>query len=177
MGSGPGIACSIRLNTSLTEDQQALYQDEGVIRTLLERSRTVAVVGLSADDQRASHFVASYLQSEGYKIHPVTPRSGTILGEPTFPDLASLPGPVDIVDIFRPPREIGRWVDQAIATGAKAVWTQLKLVDIAAAERARAAGLSVVLDKCVKMEHGRWLGGLHFAGMNTEIVSARRRRR
>ena len=177
MGSGPGIACNIRLNTSLTETQQELYQDEGVIRSLLEESRTVAVVGLSTDDQRASHFVASYLQAEGYKIYPVTPRAGRILGEPTYPDLASLPVPVDIVDIFRPQQEIARWVDLAIAAGAKAVWTQLKLVDIAAAERARAAGLSVVLDKCVKMEHGRWLGGLHFAGMNTEIVSARRRRR
>lgn len=177
MGLGSSTACSLSLNTSFTPEQQARYQNEEVIRELLDTVRTVALVGLSADTQKASYFVAAYLQYAGYQIIPVTPRKGEILGSPTYSDLRSVPVKINLVDIFRPAGEVAGIVDQAIAVGAKAVWTQLRIADFAAAEKALAAGLRVVMDKCVKMEHGRYQGGLHLAGMNTEIVTARRTKR
>jgi predicted CoA-binding protein len=182
MGLGPGAACAVSLNTSLTPEQRALYQDVAQINRLLEAARTIAVVGLSSDRQKASFFVAGYLQDEGYRIVPVNPKGGEILGEKVYPDVASIPFPVDVVDIFRPPAEVAAIVDQVIArkengTDAPAIWMQLRLVNLPAAEKARAAGLTVIADKCVKMEHGRYGGTLHFAGMNTEIISAKKRKR
>jgi predicted CoA-binding protein len=174
MGSGTGAFCSIELNTTLSPEDRALYQNEEVIQRLLHESRTIAIVGLSADRQKASFFVASYLKYAGYRILPVNPRGGEILGMTVYPNLASIPEPIDIVDVFRPAHEVAAIVDQAIAVRARAVWMQLRIVDFEAAARARAAGLLVVMDKCVKMEHGRFGGSLHWAGMNTEIVSARK---
>lgn len=176
MGSGQSIACSIRLNSLLTDEQKVRFQNDETIRRILARKGTIAVVGLSADPQKASHFVASYFHERAWKIVPVTPRAGTILGIPTVPDLLSINEPIDVVDIFRPPEEIPGIVEQAIKIGAKAVWMQLRLIDIPAAEKALAAGLDVVVDRCIKMEHGRYGGGLHSTGMNTEIISARRRK-
>jgi predicted CoA-binding protein len=182
MGSGPGVSCAVTLNTSLTPEQRARYQDVAQINRLLDSARTVAVVGLSTDRQKASYFVAGYLRDEGYRIVPVNPKADFILGEKAYPDLASIPFPVDLVDIFRPPRDIDAIVDQAIARQQKgidapAIWMQLRIVNFPAAERAVAAGLTVIIDKCVKMEHARYRGGLHFAGMNTENISAKKRRR
>jgi len=177
MGLGSGASCAISLNTVLTPEQQALYQDTGCIRDTLDQAKTIAIVGLSSERQKASYFVATYLKREGYRVIPVNPRGGTILGETVYPDLKSIPEKVDLVDVFRPAGEVSDIVDQAIAIGAKAVWTQLRILNFEAAEKARAAGLNVVMDKCVKMEHGRFCGGLHWAGMNTEIISARRPRR
>ena len=182
MGSGPGVSCAVTLNTSLTPEQAARFQDVAQINRVLENARTVAIVGLSTDRQKASFFVAGYLKDEGYRIVPVNPKADTILGEKAYPDLASIPFPVDLVDVFRPPRDIDAIVDQMIARQEKgidapALWLQLRLVNLPAAERAAKAGLTVIVDKCVKMEHGRYHGGLHSAGMNTEIISARRRKR
>jgi len=177
VGPGSGAACDITLNTSLTDDERARWQDPDVIRRILRQTRTVAIVGLSADPQKASVFVAAYLQHEGYRVVPVTPRSGTLLGERTWPDLASIPEPIDLVVPFRPSHDCVELARQAVAIRAKAFWLQLRLLNREAAEIAGAAGLDVVMDKCVKMEHGRFMGGLHFAGMNTELVSARRRGR
>jgi predicted CoA-binding protein len=182
MGLGPGVSCAVTLNTSLTPEQAARFQDVAQINRLLETARTIAIVGLSSDRQKASFFVAGYLKDEGYRIVPVNPKADTILGEKAYPDLASIPFPVDLVDVFRPPRDVDAIVDQMIARKEKgidapALWLQLRLVNLPAAERAAAAGLTVILDKCVKMEHGRYHGGLHSAGMNTEIISARRRKR
>jgi uncharacterized protein len=176
MGPGPGVACAITLNSALTPEQQRLYQDPLVIQRLLRDTRTIAIVGLSTDPQRASWFVASYLKKEGYRIIPVNPKADQILGEKAYPDLASIPGPVDMVDVFRPAAECLEIARQAVAIGAKALWLQLKLVNIEAAELAARAGLAVVLDRCVKMEHGRYFGRLHWGGMNTEIISARKAR-
>jgi predicted CoA-binding protein len=182
MGSGPGTACAVSLNTSLTPEQRALYQDVAQINGLLDSARTIAVVGLSSDRQKASFFVAGYLKDEGYRIVPVNPKADEILAEKAYPDLAAIPFPIDIVDIFRPPQDIDAIVDQAIARkkqgiDAPAIWMQLRLVNLPAAARAQAAGLTVIIDKCVKMEHGRYRGGLHLAGMNTEIISAKKRKR
>jgi len=180
MGFGPGSACAVSLNTSLTPEQRARYQDVGQINHLLESARTIALVGLSSDRQKASFFVAGYLKDEGYRIVPVNPKADVILGEKAWPDLAAIPFPVDLVDIFRPPGDVDAIVDQAIARkkagiDSPAIWMQLRIVNLPAAERAQAAGLTVIVDKCLKMEHGRYRGGLHQAGMNTEIISARKR--
>jgi len=176
MGPGPGSACAITLNSALTQEQQRLYQDPLVIQRLLRDTRTIAIVGLSSDPQRASWFVASYLKKEGYTIIPVNPKADRILGEKAYPDLAAIPGPVDMVDVFRPAAECFEIARQAVAIKAKSLWLQLKLVNIEAAEYAARSGLTVVLDRCVKMEHARYFGRLHWAGMNTEIISARKAR-
>ena len=176
MGPGSGPACDLRLNTTLTEEERRRFQDPAVIRRLIAGARTVAIVGMSADPQKASSFVASYLQHEGYRIVPVNPRGGHVLGETIYPDLASIPFPVDIVDVFRPPFEAPTFARQAVAIKAKALWLQLRIVNFEAAEIAAAAGLDVVMDRCLKMEHGRFNGTLHWGGMNTEIISARKAR-
>ena len=177
MGPGSGTACDITLNTTLDAAERARWQSADTIRRILRDTRTVAIVGLSTDTQKASSFVASYLQHEGYRVIPVTPKSGTLLGERTYPDLASVPEPIDLVVPFRPSHDCVAVARQAVAVRAMAFWLQLHLVNREAAEIAAAGGLDVVMDKCVKMEHGRFLGGLHWAGMNTELVSARRRGR
>jgi predicted CoA-binding protein len=176
MGSGSGTACSINLNTALTPEQRNRYQNVDVIRRLLAGSRAIAIVGLSSDPIKASYFVASYLQYEGYDIIPVNPRGGEILGQKVYTSLRDIPRQVDLIDIFRPASEVAAIVDDAIAIKAKAVWTQLRIVDFDAAEKALGSGLDVVMDKCVKMEHGRFGGSLHWAGMNTELITAKRTR-
>jgi predicted CoA-binding protein len=176
MAFGTGPSCDIRLNTSLTDEQRARFQNTSVIRDLLGSAKTIVIYGMSAEKTKASNMVGSYLQDEGYRIVPVNPRATEILGEKVYPDLKSIPFPIDVVDIFRPPSEVPGIVDEAIAVGAKAVWMQLRLIDLAAADRALAAGLDVVADRCIKMEHGRYCGALHWAGMNTEVVTAQRRR-
>ena len=168
-------SCSISLNTSLKHEERVKFQDTSVINHILGTAKTIAIVGLSGESTKASNMVGSYLQDEGYRVVPVNPRAAEILGEKCYPDLKSIPFPVDVVDIFRPASEVEAIVEDAIAIGAKAVWSQLRIIDIAAAERARSAGLFVVVDKCLKMEHGRFGGMLHWAGMNTEVISARRR--
>jgi len=162
------------MNTRLSAEERRLYQDAEAIRDLLHRAHTVAIVGLSDKKERASNFVGSYLKSEGYKIIPVNPLKQEILGEKSYPDLKSIPVPVDIVDIFRRPDEIVPVVKEAIEIKAKAIWMQLGIVNREAAELARAAGLLVIMDRCMKMEHGRYSGALHWAGMNTEIVTAKK---
>lgn len=177
MGSGPGIACRITLNTRLSPEDQALFQDPGMIQDILLNGRTVAMVGLSADPQKPSSFVASYLKAAGWTVYPVNPRGGRILGLEVYPDIASLPGPVDVVDIFRPEAEVPAILEAALAKGCKVLWQQLRIRNLEAARAGRAAGLGCVLDLCMKMEHGRYGGGLHESGMNTELVSARRSHR
>jgi predicted CoA-binding protein len=118
--------------------------------------------------------VASYLRDEGYRIIPVNPQASEILGERCYASLSDIPEQVDVVDIFRPTYEVAAIVEESIRIKAKSVWMQLRIIDFAAADRAIEAGLSVVVDKCIKMEHGRFSGGLHSAGMNTGLISARR---
>ena len=126
---------------------------------LLKSYRSIAVVGLSSRPDRPSYGVARYLQAQGYRIIPVNPRETEVLGEKAYPDLCSIPEPVEVVDIFRPPRHVPRVVAEAIAIGAKAIWMQLGIVHEAAARRARAAGLAVVMDRCMAIEHRRLIGG------------------
>ncbi len=126
---------------------------------ILHRWRIVAVVGLSPDPARPSHSVASFLKRRGYTIVPVNPRISEVLGETSWPDLRSIPFPVEIVDIFRRSELVGPIVDDAIAIGAKAVWMQLGVIDEAAARRARAAGLEVAMDRCPAIELRRETAG------------------
>jgi hypothetical protein len=144
---------------------------------MLAETRTIAMVGLSKDPQRPSYFVGSYLKYEGYKVIPVNPTADEILGERSYPDLLSIPGPVDLVDIFRPAPACLEIVQQAIEKRAKAIWMQLRIVNLEAARLAEEAGLEVIIDRCIKMEHGRYNGSLHWVGMNTELVTARKARR
>ena len=123
------------------------------IAAILQHYRTVAVVGLSTDPQRPSHQVAEYLQSQGYRIIPVNPQCQEILGEKCYPSLKDVPEPVEVVDIFRQTEAIPGIVEEAIAVGAKVIWMQLGLESPEAAARARAAGLQVVMNRCMKIEH------------------------
>ncbi len=178
MGFGPSSVCDISLNTRLAPEDRERFQNTRTIREILGSAKTIALVGLSSEKTKASNMVGSYLQDEGYKIIPVNPRAaGTkILGETVYPDLKSIPLEIDVVDIYRPVNEVAVIVQDAIAINAKAVWMQLRIADLVAAKRAQDAGLAVVVDKCMKMEHGRFGGALHFAGMNTEMISAKRRK-
>lgn len=132
-----------------------LYGDQATIERVLTDYRTWAVVGLSDNPARASHRVAAYLQSRGFRIIPVNPVAEQILGEKAYPDLASVPEPVDVVDVFRRSSRAGVHVDEAIAIGAKAVWLQLDVIDEEAAVRARTAGLDVIMDRCPAIEYPR----------------------
>ncbi len=136
----------------------AVNPDDVEVKALLERSRVIAVVGLSSNPERDSNRVARYLIARGFTVVPVNPRESEILGQTSYPDLASIPGEVDIVDIFRKVEFIPAIVDAAIARGAKAVWMQLGLAHNESAEKARQAGLDVVMSRCIKIEHERLLG-------------------
>ncbi|ATY84766.1 CoA-binding protein [Kyrpidia spormannii] len=129
------------------------------LANLLKTSKTVAVVGLSDNPDRPSYEVASYLQSQGYEIIPVNPRIGQSLGRKAHRSLREVEGPVDIVDVFRRGEEVDELVDQAVQAGAKVLWMQLGVVNEQAAKRAQDAGLTVVMDRCMKIEHQRLLGG------------------
>ena len=155
MGFGTSIACDISMNTRLTPEERKAYQDVETIRDLLHRAHTIAIVGLSDKKERASNFVGSYLKSEGYKIIPVNPLKQEILGERCYPDLKSIPVQVDIVDIFRRPEFVPEVVEDAIAIGADVVWMQIGVANRTAALRAQRAGLGVVLDRCMAIEHRR----------------------
>ncbi len=144
------------------------------LRRILARSRTLAVVGLSAQWYRPSYFAAKYMQDHGYRIIPVNPRYDEVLGEKCYPDLRAIAEPVDLVDCFRRSQDIPPIADAAIAIGAKVLWMQLGVVNDEAAQRASDAGLDVVMNRCVKIEHARILGGLNWAGVNTGVISARR---
>lgn len=125
------------------------------IKSILEESKTVAVVGLSPKEERDSHRVARYLQSQGYRVIPVNPSADEILGERSYPDLASVPEPIDVVDVFRRSEAVPEIVEEAIKVGAKAVWMQEGVIHEEAAARARQAGLQVVMDRCMMVEHRR----------------------
>ena len=144
------------------------------LRRILKTNHVIAVVGLSANWWRPSFFVAKYLQDHGYRVIPVNPAYQEVLGEKCYASLKDIPEKIDMVDCFRKPAEIPALAEDAIAIGAKCLWMQLGVVNDEAAARARSAGLDVVMDRCVKIEHGRLFGGLNFAGVNTRVISAKR---
>ena len=151
-----------------------ITDDIAGLRRILTRSRVVAVVGLSASWYRPSYFAAKYLQDHGYRVIPVNPTHAEVLGEKCYPDLASIPGPVDVVDCFRRAEDMPPVARAAVAKGAKVLWMQIGILSEEAARIALAGGLDVVMNRCVKIEHARLMGGLNWAGVNTGVISARR---
>ena len=149
--------------------------DDATLRRILRDCRTIAVVGLSADWNRPSYFAASYLQGKGYRIVPVNPKASEILGERCYARLEDIPFAVDMVDVFRKPADVPPIAASAVAIGARCLWQQLGVMNAEADETARAAGLDSVMDRCVKIEHARLYGGLHWAGVNTGVISSKRR--
>jgi uncharacterized protein len=147
-------------------------------RRILRRARTIAVVGASSDPAKASNFVLSYLRSSSadFTLWPVTPKGGEVLGLRAYTSLAELPGVPDVVDAFRPPAALPGVAAEAVAIGAGAFWAQLGLHDDEAVRIAHAAGLDVVTNRCLKIEHARFAGGLHLAGFDTGVISSRRTR-
>ena len=155
-------------------DAMPIVDDIAGIRRILMQSRTIAVVGLSAHWYRPSYFAAKYMQDHGYRIIPVNPTYPEVLGEKSYAQVTDIPGPIDIVDCFRRSEEIVPLAQQAVAKGAKVLWMQLGIHNDEAARIAGDAGLDVVMNHCVKIEHARILGGLNWAGVNTGVISAKR---
>jgi predicted CoA-binding protein len=150
--------------------------DSLTLRRILTACRTIAVVGLSSEWHRPSYFAAKYMQQHGYRIVPVNPRYDEVLGERCYLSLTDIPRAVDMVDVFRRTEDVLPIAEQTIAIGAKCLWQQLGVQNLEADALARAAGLDSVMDRCVKIEHARLFGGLHWAGVNTRVISARRGR-
>ncbi|MEO6625062.1 MAG: CoA-binding protein [Burkholderiaceae bacterium] len=148
------------------------------LRGILKSARTIAVVGLSAEWHRPSYFAAKYLQSHGYRIIPVNPRyaatGADILDEHCYAGLSDIPFAVDMVDVFRRTEDVLPIARQSIAIGARCLWQQIGVVNLEADRIARDAGLDCVMDRCVKIEHARLFGGLHWVGVNTGVISAKR---
>jgi predicted CoA-binding protein len=167
ISGGVGSHSSVNQSQFATTDAER-YQ-------ILQQYRRIAIVGLSGNPHRPSHFVAVYMAQHGYEITPVNPKEKEILGRTCYPSLKDVPQPLEIVDIFRDPSAIPGIVEEAIACGAKVIWMQLGLIHEPAALRAREAGLKVVMDRCIKIEHARFRGGLNLLGLNGGLLSSRPR--
>ena len=150
---------------------------DALIRKILRETKTIAMVGSSAHWIRPSYFAMKYLQRKGFRVIPVNPREAgnTILGETVYARLADIPDPVDLVDIFRNSEAAGEIADEAIEAGIKVVWMQLGVRNDAAAERVEAAGLTVIMNRCPKIEFGRLSGEIGWMGINTGVISSKRR--
>src|SRR3954471_13354848 len=150
--------------------------DINTLRRILRDNRVIAVVGLSADWFRPSYFAAKYMLEHGYRVIPVNPKYPEILGQRCYKTLREVPEKIDLVDVFRKTQDVMPIAEEAIAVGARVLWQQLGVRNEEAAARARAAGLETVMDRCVKIEHGRLFGGLNWVGVNTRVISAKRPR-
>ncbi|MFY7857713.1 MAG: CoA-binding protein [Rubrivivax sp.] len=151
-----------------------MHDDIATLSRILRECRTLAVVGLSAQWHRPSHFAAKYMLEHGYRVIPVNPRYEEVLGQRCYPSLEAIPHPVDLVDVFRAEADLPPIARSAVAIGARCLWQQLGVVNTEADAVARAAGLDSVMDRCVKIEHARLFGGLHWVGVNTGVISSRR---
>jgi uncharacterized protein len=150
------------------------YQDPQTIQRLLHNARTIAIVGLSPNELRASHFVGYYLMRHGYRVIPVNPRETEVLGGPSYPSLLEVPEPVDIVNVFRRPDAVPGIAGEAIAIQAGALWCQFDVINEEGANIAEAAGVPVIMDRCLKVEHARYLGRMHWLGFNTGRITSLR---
>ncbi len=148
--------------------------DISTLRRILQKPKTLAIVGLSANWYRPSYFAAKYLQEHGYHIIPVNPAYTEVLGQKCYPGLKDIPEKIDVVDCFRKSEDIEPIAKEAIEIGAQVLWMQIGVMNENAAAMARASGLQVVQDRCMKIEHGRLFGGLNWAGVNTKVISSKR---
>ncbi|MCS4275369.1 CoA-binding protein [Mycetocola lacteus] len=176
--SSAGLTCALPAAPTHADTTRTWVGPDSHERyNILRRSRSVAIVGASPNTARSSYFVATYLQqSSNFRVYFVNPRATELLGQPVYPDLASLPEVPDIVDVFRKNSDLPQVVEEAAAVGAKTVWFQLGLWNEEAAALAESKGLEVVMDRCMKIEHARFHGGLNLMGFNTGQIDARRRR-
>jgi predicted CoA-binding protein len=148
------------------------YQDPVTIQRVIHTAKTVAIVGLSKSELRASYFVGFYLLRHGYRVIPVNPKEPEILGEKSFKSLTDVPVPVDIVNVFRAPQAVPGIAQEAVAIGAKTMWCQYNVISEEGARIAEAGGLSVVMDRCIKVEHARYVGRMHWLGFNTQRITS-----
>ncbi len=148
------------------------YQDPLTIQRVLHNAKTIAVVGLSKNDLRASYFVGYYLKRHGYRVIPVNPREPEILGETSFTSLLEVPVPVDIVNVFRAPDAVPDIAAEAVKIGAGNLWCQFTVISGEGARIAEAGGVSVVMDRCIKVEHARYIGRMHWLGFNTQRITS-----
>ncbi len=148
------------------------YQDALTIQRVLHTAKTVAVVGLSKNELRASYFVGYYLKRQGFRVIPVNPREPEILGEPSYPCLADIPEPVDVVNVFRAPSALPAIATEAVAIGAKSLWCQFTVINEEGGRIAETGGLAVVMDRCLKVEHARYAGRMHWLGFNTQRLTS-----
>ena len=148
------------------------YQDPLTIQRVIHHARTIAVVGLSRNELRASYFVGYYLKRHGYRVIPVNPRESEILGEKSVKSLADVPVPVDIVNVFRAPDALPGIAREAVAIGAGSLWCQFTVINEEGGRIAEAGGLSVIMDRCLKVEHARYVGRMHWLGFNTQRITS-----
>ena len=150
------------------------YQDPLTIQRVLHHARTIAVVGLSSNELRASHFVGFYLKRHGYRVVPVNPKETSILGEPSFKSLSDVPFPIDIVNVFRAPDALPGVARESVAIHAGSIWCQFGVINEEGARIAEQGGLTVVMDRCMKVEHARFIGRMHWLGFNTQRITSLR---
>jgi predicted CoA-binding protein len=167
-----GVVCALPDRSAAADIRK--YQDPVVIREILQSARTIAIVGLSSNPLRPSNYVGFYLQRHGYRIVPVNPNEREALGEPAYARLSDIPFEVDVVDVFRAPPFVPAVAEEAVAIGARALWLQFGVISGQGAQIAERGGLKVVMDRCIKVEHARNLGRMHWLGFNTGVVVARR---
>jgi predicted CoA-binding protein len=148
------------------------YQDPMTIQRAILTAKTIAIVGLSKSELRASYFVGFYLRRHGYRVIPVNPRESEILGEKSFESLADVPVHVDIVNVFRAPEALPEIAKEAVAIGARNLWCQFSVINEEGARIAEAGGMSVVMDRCLKVEHARYVGRMHWLGFNTHRITS-----
>jgi uncharacterized protein len=148
------------------------YQDPLTIQRVIHGAKTIAIVGLSKNQMRASYFVGFYLRRHGYRVIPVNPRESEVLGEPSFKSLGDVPGRVDIVNVFRAPDALPAIAEEAVAIGASTLWCQFTVINEEGGRIAEAGGLSVVMDRCLKVEHARYIGRMHWLGFNTQRITS-----
>jgi uncharacterized protein len=158
--------------TTTADFDAGAYQDPQLIQRVLHNTRTVAIVGLSSNVLRASFFVGFYLKRHGYRVIPVNPKETEILGETSYKSLSEVPVPVDVVNVFRAPAAVPGIAEEAVAIGAKNLWCQFTVVSPEGARIAQAGGLSVVMDRCIKVEHARYAGRMHWLGFNTNRITS-----
>ncbi len=156
----------------MTDLELDRYQDPLTIQRVLHSARTIAIVGLSANPLRASNFVGFYVKRHGYRVIPVNPRETEILGDVSYPSLMDVPDPVDVVNVFRAPDALPAIAREAVAIKAGALWCQFGVIDEEGARLAEEGGLDVIVDRCLKIEHARYVGRMHWLGFNTQRVTS-----
>jgi predicted CoA-binding protein len=167
-----GLVCALPDRSA--QEAVRKYQDANVIREILHTARTVAIVGLSSNVLRPSNFVGYYLKRHGYRVVPVNPNEREAVGEKAYPSLSDVPFPIDVVDVFRAPPFVAAIAEEAVRVGARALWLQFGVISLEGARIAEEGGLQVVMDRCMKVEHARHMGRMHWLGFNTGMVMAQR---